>query len=719
MGGVLFEKLLHMSLIGSYSILIVLFARCFLKKVGRKYAYYLWLIVFVNLCIPFSIKSPVSLIPVWIADFSSVEQKQTVEEGSLEEVHVTDAQMVVLPEEDTAREGQTEHAVQPGTEHAVWPAAGQDVQTGVSQEGQTETQSNEEWKKAVDVFRNMLLLWGERIWLVGVCVFMLYSAVTALRLNRRIRDSFGVCLNKKERIVELEGIGSPFLWGILHPTIYVPTDMAEKERTYIIAHEACHRRRMDHLVKMAIYGMTVLHWFNPFVWMAYSFCCKDMEMSCDEIVLERSEKSIRKAYAESLLKYAAKQSGYVMMPLTFGEPSVRSRIEHVLRYRRKGIVLSGLAIILSIMVAAGLLLRPDEDRAADADTKAVVPGDVETDRDTVVTSGSEQGQEIASLTDQEEELAYLTDPVPGRPCGDPAMNGWNLDQWKDLRSQFSTWSYVPDPDMEDLTYLLENTEHYKLYGSGDYERMLLEYEGQYAEIFYPYTSNYMIPVDMVEYDYDSDGTPELSMKLQIKHGTGIYIDSFFMADMASDGLYVYQFLEEDIIAQLNKHLAYERKEQGMQALVDGSIAGPLLNDVPGQRPYERVSIGNQIWFYLRDTNVQVSALLEFYTDDETDFVFDSNDYDIRANVSYQDGGRIVLTEYESRNTEVEWLAKAAAEDYFEGDFRIIDVRYDVHDTGGRATAVVLPEGADSYDYLELELDGTWGNWTVKNMYLEK
>ena len=988
MSGMFFEKILQMSLIGSYSMLVVLLIRCLLMKMGRKYAYYLWVIVFLNLCVPISFKGPVSLIPGRVANLSYMEQVQPMPaDGSADKGSEVSPQIVVLPLEGTVYEGE------------ITQAEEADAMT-----------SGQRWGRTAEVSLRTLYVWLGRIWFAGMCLFLLYSGISAFRLNCRIRNSFGVWFNEKDRIAELEGIHSPFLWGFFHPTIYLPNDMEAGERTYIIAHEICHRKRKDHLVKIAIYMVTIFHWFNPLVWLAYSLCCKDMEISCDEAVLEHLGKSIRKAYAKSLLKYAAKQNGYAITPLTFGEPSVRSRIEHVLRYRKKGIAVSVLSIVLTILVAAGLLTRPkDSDKSGteqertreEADEGAEpLAGENTADFVQVVNNGGEvirvgdriyymDGKELYSdgeqlytsrqddagtwwiwrykldgsgyerlmegrilgtrdekayilrqepnglyidciysdgteelnilkqeileeeitsfyasddylmfaaghmegsignfvgnfysydlvkgilisehLTDagefmgadahiyyqkyfnpgdggnelyrtdvrmseekqvgeglellaidqengrllaardgqllstqvdgsaeelvfdvidigwertdgdhirfsevnmiddaiyikaeqwgytgdhgwrdsllqsqyiyikadgsdfggwdpesllagQEEATAYLYDAVPGVPCENPSKNGWALEQWKDLRKQFSNRSYVPDPGTLDWTYLLENTEHYTLYGSGDYERMLLEYEGQYAEIRYPYTSNYMIPVDMVESDFDGDGTPELAMKLNIKHGTGIYIDTFFMADLADDGLYVYQFLENDIIAQFDKHLSYVRTEHGLQALVDGENAGTVLEDIPGQKPYDRVSIGNQIRFYLGDERVHVSALLEFYTDDTQDFVFDCNDYDVRALVSYQDGGEFVLTEYESRNTAVEAVARAAAEDFYTGDFRIVDIRYDVHDTGGHATVVILPRDMDSYDYLDMELEGDWGNWTVKNLYLEK
>ncbi len=90
-------------------------------------------------------------------------------------------------------------------------------------------------------------------------------------------------------------------------------------------------------------------------------------------------------------------------------------------------------------------------------------------------------------------------------------NGWNLKQITDVRDNFSQMSYVPEEGTEEKVYLLGKTEHYTLYGKGDYQSMLLEYNGNYAEIQYPYTSNYMDSPDLLETDLDGDSIEELAV----------------------------------------------------------------------------------------------------------------------------------------------------------------------------------------------------------------
>ncbi len=67
------SHVLQMNLIGIYGILVVLTARLLLKKVGSRFAYYLWMIAFVNLLIPVTFSGSFSLIPRQIYELSAWE----------------------------------------------------------------------------------------------------------------------------------------------------------------------------------------------------------------------------------------------------------------------------------------------------------------------------------------------------------------------------------------------------------------------------------------------------------------------------------------------------------------------------------------------------------------------------------------------------------------------------------------------------------------------
>lgn len=344
MMGEIFQKILDMSLIGCYSIFIVMAVRLLLSKCGRKYAYYLWFVVFLNLCIPFSFQGIFSLIPNSVAEFSVTNAVESVL-GGAEEGNKA---------QGMAGQGAPDHMMTPQQPDAEVNGAGTSL---ASFEKDADGNANLSKAQTEDTLPLPVKI-ASGIWLAGIIFLLAWSLASTIRLRKQISRENWVRFSRKKGIAQVTNLNTPFLWGIFKPTIYLPTDLEEDEIRYVVAHEQYHKKRKDYLVKIVVFFVVVIHWFNPLVWVAYSLFCKDMEISCDEAVLLKFKGNIKKQYAGSLLKYAAKQSGFTLSPITFGEPAVKSRIKNVLGFKRRGIILSFLAVICVVSIAAGLVLRP-------------------------------------------------------------------------------------------------------------------------------------------------------------------------------------------------------------------------------------------------------------------------------------------------------------------------------------------------------------------------
>ncbi|MDO4260891.1 MAG: M56 family metallopeptidase [Eubacteriales bacterium] len=359
----LFGTILGMSLIGCYSAAVVFAVRLALLKLTgcpRKYVYYLWAIVFLNLCIPFPVRSPVSLIPEAVENLAL-----RTEERVSDTVYLLSAagESEVLADFGASAVGEPDFGA-PAAESTKSGAVGRsDLTMKADGQGAAALRGS-----AGSVFWRA----APWVWLSGVVLAVGFQALQAVCLALRLRKSRCVRRDDRRRIREYEGLPAPFLWGILRPVVCLPADLEPEEREHITAHEECHRKRRDPLLRSFFLLTAICHWFNPAVWLAYGLSCRDMEISCDEAVLERTEGDIRKRYAESILKYAAKQNGYLLTPLTFGEPSVRSRIRSVLRYRKRSVFVSLLALLCVLGAAAGLLLRP-QGSPADRQEQGAAP----------------------------------------------------------------------------------------------------------------------------------------------------------------------------------------------------------------------------------------------------------------------------------------------------------------------------------------------------------
>lgn len=417
----LFEKILEMSMVGCYVIAVVLVIRLLLNKCERKYSFLLWFVVFLNLILPVSIEGPFSLIPQRIAEGNLVQEDgyygEVISEAdraqAAESEGITSTVSTVgnsnatkdtvgnrNPENSVVMNGNTDNP-DVEKEQLYWEAVGSlkdeaEADTGVEEvvagmiAGEVNASADDAYLptmqpqlpntrepqviSAGEINTSMTI--ASLVWMTGLVVIWSISLYKGIALNRQLKKSREGQEISPEGVVCAEDISAPFLWGISKPVIYLPASIEEEERTYIIAHESYHKKRFDHITKLVVFGIVTLHWFNPLVWLSYALFVRDMEISCDEAVLAHMGRDIKKQYASSLLKYAAKQNGFVLAPLTFGEPSLKSRIQNVLGYKKRGLVVTIAAVCVVALTACGLIVRPSGEAQSGSE---VVQGNGEQD----------------------------------------------------------------------------------------------------------------------------------------------------------------------------------------------------------------------------------------------------------------------------------------------------------------------------------------------------
>lgn len=75
---------------------------------------------------------------------------------------------------------------------------------------------------------------------------------------------------------------------------------------------------------MLAWLVCAIHWFNPLLWLAFILLARDMEMACDEQVLEQLGTEEKKRYSTFLLKLSAPGTFLTGTPVAFGENSVNA-----------------------------------------------------------------------------------------------------------------------------------------------------------------------------------------------------------------------------------------------------------------------------------------------------------------------------------------------------------------------------------------------------------
>ena len=194
-------------------------------------------------------------------------------------------------------------------------------------------------------------VWG----IVALC-FGIYSLASYRKLKTKVREAIRI-----RGGWECDKIDTAFILGFIKPRIYIPMGMTRQARKHILEHERTHLDKGDHWIKMIGFLALALHWFNPLVWIAYILLCKDIEIACDERVVQFMELEERKSYSAALLSCSSKQMHFSANPVAFGEVSVKQRILSVLNYKKPGFWISLLGVVAFFFVAVCLVTSPAKE----------------------------------------------------------------------------------------------------------------------------------------------------------------------------------------------------------------------------------------------------------------------------------------------------------------------------------------------------------------------
>lgn len=307
----LFLKIVNMSIAASWLILAVVLLRVVLKKAPKWVNVLLWGIVAFRLICPFSFESALSLIP----------SAETIS---------PEIMMDWTPE----------------------------ISTGVSSIDKvvnpiiTDTFAPEPIASANPL--QLLIPVLAIIWAIGIIVMLVYAAVSYFRLQKKV----GASLSVRDNIWICDDIQTPFILGCFKPSIYIPSGTDEAQLPYIIAHENAHLKRCDHWWKPLGYLVLAIHWFNPFVWIAYILLCRDIELACDEKVIRELNQSESIAYSEALLSCSVNRRTVMVCPLAFGEVGVKERVKNVLNYKKPAFWIVAIAVVASIVLGVCFLTNP-------------------------------------------------------------------------------------------------------------------------------------------------------------------------------------------------------------------------------------------------------------------------------------------------------------------------------------------------------------------------
>ncbi len=343
----LFYTILNMSISASILILAVLLLRIFLHKAPRWIPVLLWGLVALRLVMPFSVESPLSLIPKtdWVVS-ESIPSPLTPPANNTGSPDVP-GDAIDIP--DTPGSPIQSAPITPITpitpsENSPTQSAPTTPITPITPEP-TPTAPVEENISLTEVI--------PYVWLGGVAAMLIYMALSYLRVKQKVKVKSPLRDN-----IYLSNTASPFVLGIVKPKIYLPADMDDATTSYVIAHEETHIRRRDHWWKPIGFILLAVHWFNPLLWLSYILLCRDIEMACDERVIRDMGTAERANYSEALLHCSVRKRVVSACPLAFGEVGVKERIKSVLSYKKPAFWIVLVAVIACIATAVCFLTNP-------------------------------------------------------------------------------------------------------------------------------------------------------------------------------------------------------------------------------------------------------------------------------------------------------------------------------------------------------------------------
>lgn len=416
----IFLSVLHIGITAGWMILAVLAMRFLLKRMPKTWYCFLWYLVMIRLLIPFSIESPLSLIPhtEWITNdisYSKQPLKETAEEG--------------LSATETFSAAETffaENHIFSG-EHFF---ADRNDSNSVNQEvlgeensylgflGSLEKIFTPDVGESVNPFQIIVFV-ASVVWLAGVSIMLLYALISYRRVKKRIQEA----VKLKDNIYQCSYIDSPFVLGVVSPKIYVPFSLSDDALSYVIAHEKTHIKRGDTFVRMAAFLLLGIYWFHPLVWIFYFLLCKDMELACDEMVIKNMGMAQKKQYSKILLECSSSHRKTLLCPPAFGENSVKQRVKNILHFHAPAVWLVAGSVVLIVMLILCFMTDPvsnsTDPQNITGSTSVMENGQGESDENVVKTENNtnsdsdtvdSQTENTAGKEDQNKEPEILTEP---------------------------------------------------------------------------------------------------------------------------------------------------------------------------------------------------------------------------------------------------------------------------------------------------------------------
>lgn len=356
----IFVSIINMSITASVAVVLIIFFKLMIgKKLPGIFNYALWAIVLFRLLIPFSVPSEFSVYNVLPLNEKVITQSTTPLSSTIIQQDIKNINLPVNNSTDPLEINKNPLSISTDTTHSD--------------------------------YKQKIISIASWIWLIGVFALFLFSIYTYLRTLHRLKEAVlyrqydlifkcakKLKMKRKIKVYVSNRVFTPVVCGMFKPRIILPVDIYqsydESVLEHIITHELVHIKRFDYVLKPISRLVLCVYWFNPLMWIAFKMAQKDMEISCDEKVISVFDHDIRGEYALSLIKLAEKQNllSYDGL-LAFGERNIKRRIKSIMSFKKAGLFIGIVSIILLVALNVILLTNGQHNNGSEAvptETKA-------------------------------------------------------------------------------------------------------------------------------------------------------------------------------------------------------------------------------------------------------------------------------------------------------------------------------------------------------------
>jgi bla regulator protein BlaR1 len=273
------------------------------------------------------------------------------------------------------------------------------------------------------------------IWIIGVVIMLGHAIVVNLKLWRQFRNLSSVSeprllnllqsckkrmhISKKIELCQSSAIRIPMLYGFLHPSIILPATQVNRLTTnqlqHIFCHELAHYKRNDILFSHVATALQILHWFNPFIWLAFQKIRFDREVACDSIALNHLGREQSRTYGTTILSILENLKSESLLPLTIGivesKKNLKKRLVLLKKFRKPSLVWTLVTVILISVIAVTVMTEAKYKTTAESNDREAA-AIVENSKIKTPSENSAQPPSISRRINPRIRLSMTLVPVP-------------------------------------------------------------------------------------------------------------------------------------------------------------------------------------------------------------------------------------------------------------------------------------------------------------------